>query len=197
MSLLFESIACRDGQLQNLFYHQKRMNKSRKVLHGYDNLLALDGLSVPDGASKGLWKCRVSYNMNIENVEFSPYTPANPKSFKLVRADITYQHKFEDRFELNELFDQRGDADDIIIVRNNQLTDTSFGNIILKAGCKWLTPTNPLLKGTMRGFLLNQGRIIEEDIAANDLNSFESFMMINALNPLEESRSLPIGNIIF
>ena len=75
------------------------------------------------------------------------------------------------------------------------ITDSSIGNLIFYDGKKWLTPSSPLLKGTMRTKLLEGGKIQSRSIQIEDLSGFESLMMINALNPFDQSRALPIENI--
>lgn len=195
MSPLFESIACLDGQLQNLPFHQTRMNTSRALVLNHAEPINLD-IPVPQEASEGLWKCRVAYGNKINQIDFSNYTPAHAKSFKLVTAEIAYPHKFADRQELNSLFELRGQADDIIIVVNNKVTDTSYGNLIFSDGQSWVTPRQPLLEGTMRASLLASGQISVSEVTVNGLSRFSHFMMINALNPIDEQRALPIENIL-
>lgn len=196
MSLLFESIACREGKLLNLNYHQARLNRSRAELLRAHNLVSLDSIIIPAKARQGLWKCRVAYGYEIEKVEFTPYKAKNARTFSLIEADIDYPHKFEDRAALNDLFQRRNNADDIILVVDGLITDTSYGNLIFSDGKNWLTPMTPLLPGTMRARLLKEGTIRERIISTDDLGDFQKFMMINALNPFDEAWTLPIKNII-
>jgi 4-amino-4-deoxychorismate lyase len=195
MSPLFESIACLDGQLQNLSFHQTRMNRSRAMVLKHSESINLN-LEIPQEAKEGLWKCRVAYGNKIDKVDFSKYIPAHAKTFKLVKAEIAYPHKFEDRQALNALFELRGIADDIIIVVDDLVTDTSYGNLIFSDGQNWVTPRQPLLEGTMRASLLATGQISVREVTVNDLEQFSRFMMINALNPFDEQRALSIENII-
>jgi 4-amino-4-deoxychorismate lyase len=60
--------------------------------------------------------------------------------------EIEYTHKTTDRNALNRLFEQRKKADDIIIVKNGQLTDSLFANLVFESHTGELfTPKNPLL----------------------------------------------------
>ena len=86
--------------------------------------------------------------------------------------------------------------DEIIIVQNGQITDTSYSNLVFFDGEKWITPTTYLLNGTMRQSLLQTKQIIEKPIQVEDLNRFESFKLINAMMDLEESPELPISIIV-
>ena len=58
----------------------------------------------------------------------------------------------------------RQDKDDILIVKNGLLTDTSIANIALYDGNDWYTPLHPLLKGTKRAELLDKGVLKEKEI---------------------------------
>lgn len=64
------------------------------------------------------------------------------------------------------------------------LTDTSYSNITLFDGSRWVTPRQPLLRGTMRQSLLDDGVLAEQDIKAEDWNSFRQVSLINAMMPL-------------
>ena len=82
------------------------------------------------------------------------------RTLKLVTANhIDYRYKSTDRSELNRLTAQKGNCDDIVIVKNGFITDTSFTNLALFDGHQWLTPAHPLLAGTQRALLLEQGKI--------------------------------------
>ena len=65
---------------------------------------------------------------------------------------------------MNSLFQIRQDKDDILIVKNGLLTDTSIANIALYDGNDWYTPLHPLLKGTKRAELLDKGVLKEKEI---------------------------------
>ena len=70
---------------------------------------------------------------------------------------ICYSLKLTDRSQINRLLKQKGNYDDILIVKNGFITDTSISNIIFYNGSKWITPAAPLLKGTCRDKLLKEG----------------------------------------
>ena len=197
MSPLFESIACTNRVLDNIQFHEERMNRSRAELFGLNEPISLDRIEIPEFVNSGLWKCRVSYSREIEAVEFNKYSSANPQTFKLIDASIAYPHKFENRGELNTLFSQRQDADEIIIVVDNLITDSSIANLVFYDGKQWFTPAEPLLPGTMRANLLASGVVKEAKISKDDLSRFELFMPINALTPFDANRALPIGNIVY
>jgi len=192
MCLLIETISCVDGKLQNLFWHTVRVNKSRGALFNSKNKLSLDNTAIPDFVKKGKWKCRLIYNEKMHGVSFEPYKVRKVYTLKVVESDIKYCHKFEDRTVIDSLYQQKGDADEILIIKNGLVTDTSIANVLLFDGLDWVTPEMPLLEGTMRAELISKKVVTTKRIAQKDLLSYQKIMLINAMNPFDESRSLHI-----
>jgi 4-amino-4-deoxychorismate lyase len=183
MSLLIESIKLIDGEFCNLFYHEQRMNRSLKWLCGADDMFELEAfLKQIDFPKQGLYKCRIVYDDNSREVEFTPYTVKPINSLRVVEHDrINYEFKYADRKTINRLFDLRKECDDVLIVKRGFITDTSYCNIVFRRGPRWYTPWSALLKGTQRQKLLQFNQIIEEDIHIEDIGSFETFKLINAM----------------
>lgn len=173
------------------------MNTSRKILLGSRNYIDLkELLSVPSGCSSGIFKCRVSYDQYIHKIEFEKYKIRKIKTLQLVIADnIDYSHKFADR-SLIERLKKSTDADEILIVKNGKITDTSFSNIVFFDGKKWITPDCPLLKGTRRQELLDKGIIHERKICPDYLGKFNKAKLINVMLDLEESPEIEMKNIL-
>jgi 4-amino-4-deoxychorismate lyase len=198
MSLLFETIRLQDGKFLNLQYHAARLNKSRKTLFNSDNQLKLETfLKVPGHCRKGVFRCRVNYGLVIGEIQFEPYQKRNIESLRLVEDDsISYDFKFSDRTRLIQLLGKRNGCDEILIIKHGLLTDTSFTNILFSDGFKWVTSASPLLRGTMREYLLKEGKISEADITVNDLKKYTSARLINAMLPFEEGIDIPVENIL-
>ncbi len=190
MFLLIETIACVDGKLQNLFWHTLRVNKSRSILFNATNKFLLEKTPLPDFVQKGKWKCRILYDQKINGVSFEPYIPKKVKTLKLIESDIEYSHKYQDRSAIDELFAQKGEADEIIIIKNGLVTDSSIANILLFDGRDWLTPDTPLLEGIMRAQLISKKVVKPKKIKASDLFKYKKIMLINALNPFNESNAI-------
>jgi 4-amino-4-deoxychorismate lyase len=111
-----------------------------------------------------------------------PYRCRPINTLRLVEGgDIDYSYKYADRSSLNALLAERGTCDEILIVKDGLLTDTSFTNIALFDGCHWLTPRRPLLAGTHRQRLLARGIISEADIRAADIQQFFRIRLFNAM----------------
>ena len=196
---LFETICVKDGKIQNLEWHQWRYENSYYSYYGLkpsDELLSND-LFIPYAFRKGLCKLRIRYNQTSKKKAFERYEIKTISSLKMVYdSAIEYSLKYKDREQLNSLYDQRGHCDDVLIIKNGWVTDSSSSNIIFFDGKDWLTPSTPLLKGTARERLIDSGRIIEREITVQDLATFESFKLINAMRDFEEVKASDIRNII-
>lgn len=199
MCLLLESIRIENGLIQNLKYHQARMNQARKELFNCNDLLDLAEIIVSESTPKieeNIFKCRITYVQQIKKIEFLPYQIPAISSLKLVINDeIDYTFKFRDRSRLKESFEKRADCDDILIVKEGLITDTSYANVLFYNGKEWLTPAHPLLKGTQRASLLDRERIRVADIRPEDLKHFEKARIINAMIRFEDALDINILNI--
>ena len=196
MCRLIESIKIVNWQLQNIAYHNERLNKSRKELFGIDTDVDLSELILlPADLDSGTYKCRIVYSNIVHSIEFLPYIPRKVNSLKLVKSDnIQYSYKYEDRSCFKDLM-KNIQEDDILIIKNGFITDTSFSNIVFFNGSNWITPSTCLLNGTMRRFLLDTKKILSRDIRMEDIPDFESFKLINAMLGLENSEPITIKNI--
>lgn len=190
MSRLIESICCVDGVMKNLHYHNVRMNRSRYELFGCKDVINIrDSITIPDYVNKGIWKLRIHYDTTINNIEYELYRKKSIKSLKLLYDDtIDYSFKYADRSHLTRLFEQRGAADDILIIKNGCVTDSSSANVVFYDGKEWFTPSTPLLPGTKRAKLLDEGVITERYITVKEISLFTHISLINAF--------LDIGDIV-
>jgi 4-amino-4-deoxychorismate lyase len=135
----------------------------------------------------GKQKCRVVYSDHIEEVSYEPYQMHEVKSLMIVDGDdVDYMYKSTDRLELNELRTKRGVADEVLIVKKDEITDTSYTNVALWDGSEWFTPVHPLLEGTCRAALIDQGILHERVITRQELQHFSKIALINAMINLGE-----------
>ena len=81
----------------------------------------------------------------------------------------------------DELYARRGACDDIVIVKNGLLTDTTIANIALYDGNQWLTPASPLLEGTTRTRLLDIGKLTEAEISIDTLDRYYMTAIMNTM----------------
>ena len=199
MCQLVESLKLKNGVLQNLEYHQSRMNRSMDELFPDEPKINLGTvISIPENCTNGVFKVRVLYGKVFGKIEIKPYNFRNIQSLKVVRHEsVDYHLKYTDRQVLQELFAQRGDCDDIIILKNGLVTDSFAANLLFCDGEKWLTSTTPLLKGTKRQLLIDQGVIFEKEIREEDIRSFQKVGLINAMIDFEEMPVIPVEKISF
>jgi len=195
---LFETICVKDGVIQNSEWHQKRYAHSYEAYYSKKAPRALiEGITVPTEFSSSVSKLRISYNEFSRKIEFEKSTFVIGKTLKLVHVDdIDYSLKYSNRNQLNNLFARRGTCDDVLISKNGMITDTTYANIVFTDGMKWYTPSTPLLKGTCREKLLEEGQIFEKDISVNDLDNYIGFNLINAMNDLNKKYTHKIENIV-
>lgn len=177
--LLLETIRCEGGRGENLLYHQKRFDRSRKELLGLSNKIELSSFIKPPDHK--LYRCRVLYAEKIESVEYVPYTPKDIHTLKMVPISFSYDYKYADRGDLEKLLKEHPDADDVLMIKDGLVTDTSIANIAFFDGQKWLTPKKPLLEGTMRAKLINDGFLHEKDIKSDEVWLFENVALMNAM----------------
>lgn len=199
MCRLVETIRIRDRNLCNMEWHNRRFNRSRRALFGINETEDLRQIiTLPDNLEKGTYKCRILYGESIRSIDFSNYTPREIGSLRLVQADnLNYGHKYADRKVLERLLSERKECDDVLIVRNGLVSDTSFSNIIFLTGeGRWITPDRPLLRGTMREYLLDQGRIRMDRIAPADIRKFVKARLINAMISMEDECDVDVGMIL-
>lgn len=177
--LLLETIRCEHGVVHHLHYHQQRLNRSLKEL-GIKASYPLDTIIKPPDNT--LYRCRFLANDIQYMVEYHPYTQRAISTLRLIEDNtIDYPHKFANRRELDTLFEQRNGCDDILIVKNSLITDTSIANIAFWLDKQWLTPHTPLLYGTTRERLLKEHLIKTAHISPNDALKAPKIMLFNAM----------------
>lgn len=192
---LFETIKIVDGIPQDLDYHQKRFERSYFQMYRYLPKLNIPKiLDVPDTFAVGKVKCRFCYNKLEFAFSFQKYFPKKIESLRLVHNNkINYALKYTDRSQLDLLLKRKEDCDEIIIVKNGFITDTSYANLVFCDGEEWFTPAKPLLAGTKRDKLLQNNVIQERSITVKDLPGFSKLKLINAMLDFEEQPMIDIS----
>ncbi len=185
--MFIETIKVKDGVFYNLPLHFARLEKTAIHFFGIAPSLKLSGDMIPDELRSGLVKCRVTYSSRILSVEFEPYVFRKISSLALVEDNtIDYTYKTLNRHLLNTLYSHRGNCDDILIVRNGLITDTSYANVVFENPQGLFTPQSCLLAGTKRQYLLKKGVVQELNITKDNIASFSKLYLINAMIDLED-----------
>lgn len=199
--MLIETIRVTDGRYCNAPMHLQRMERSVRELYGCASPL-VELPPVPATYSSGVVKCRILYGKEIGSLEFDSYRPREVKTLRLVEGgDMDYHLKYADRSRLDALRALRGDCDDIVILRDGIVTDTSYSNLLFITDKEIFTPSEPLLCGTMRQSLMESGVAKPLSVTAEELLSgaynIHSVVMINAMLPPGAVPAIPIEAICF
>lgn len=174
-NIYFETVKCEDYEIFNLEYHNKR------VANTIGLNINLQEYIYP--LSEELLRCKVTYNdFEVLNVEYFPYKKRDITSFKLIFDDeISYSKKYLNRENLDSLFSKKEDCDEIIIIKNGVVTDTSIANIAIFYENKWITSKNCLLNGTTKQRLLDSKFLVEKDISVKMLKKASQIALMNAM----------------
>ena len=143
MCRFVETIRLQNHELCNIALHQLRYENTARRF--FDSGYALEDIAkvVSQFSERGgVNKIRIVYDESgVVLTSCEPYTMKNIKTLRLVECnDIDYTYKYADRSELDKAMTMRGNCDNVVIVRNGLLTDTSYTNIALYDGKHWLTP---------------------------------------------------------
>lgn len=197
MCLLLESIKIKNGIIYNLPLHQKRMNEARKKLFGCrDEIVLTNKINITEPYKTGLIKCRILYEKEIQRIEFIAYRFPSIHSLQIVHDNsLDYTYKTADRSAIEAVYNQRGNADEVLIIKNGFITDTSFCNIVLCKEEDYFTPDTFLLNGIKRQQLLHAGKIREKSIPIDQLKEYDSLYLINALIDIEDQICINVRNI--
>jgi 4-amino-4-deoxychorismate lyase len=171
--IYFETIKCFDYELFNLQYHKNRIASAIGL-----NIDLEEYIYPP---SSKLLKCKLSYDeTGILDIEFTDYHKKDIRTFKLVYNDtIEYNKKYLNRNDIDNLKDKN--FDEIIIVKNSFITDTSIANIAILHNNEWITPKTPLLHGTTRARYLDNDILKEKDITITMLKNAPKIALLNAM----------------
>ena len=189
---LFETLAIIDGKYQNVFFHQQRIDFAFKHYLKTETTLFIEQIEIPIQYHNGFFRCRIDYNHQTFNIGFYAYQPKEIKTFQCVYVeDFDYQFKYSDRKVLEKLDNKK--CDEVIIINNDKVSDCKIGNLLFLKQNKWYSPKDYLLKGTQLSYLIEQNKIQLVEIKAEDLFTYEKIMWINALNPFDPARAIPIN----
>ncbi len=181
MCLFFETLKVQNGYIYNIDEHNRRLNNTiESNFHKNSTIDLRDYIKIP--LDDKLYRCKIFYDTDIKDIKFYEYKQKKIKSFKIIVSNIKYDYKFLDRSDIDKLYLQKEDCDDILIVdKSGRLKDTSIANIALKINGLWFTPKYPLLYGTVRKKMIDEKSIIPKDLFIKDIKKAESFAILNAM----------------
>ena len=197
MSRFIESIKIEDQKAFLLDLHQKRVNQTFAHFGKEGSIDLAKIFKNLEHDEDGLYKLRIVYNLDKKfTTQLIPYAIPEIENFQLVENNsYDYSFKFEDRKEF-ERMKTKAKTEEIIVVKNNHITDTSYTNILFLKGKEWFTPTTYLLNGVMRQHLLHEKKIKETEITLQNIKEFSHFQLINAMNDFDDMFIYPIERIV-
>ncbi len=197
MCQFIETICYKNGVFERIELHNDRLNRTRN--HFFDNQLAIDlsdHLSIPLDLIHSTVKCTITYGEKIQHISYSSYQIRAVHSLKMIENNsIDYTFKSSNREQLEAMFLLKGDCDDILIVKNGYLTDSSYANLILLRENRWYSMQNPLLLGTRLQSYLIEKLVTPTLVTPNDLHLFSEARIINAMISIDDSPIIPVQNI--
>lgn len=179
LQIFFETIKIENSKIYHLEFHQKRLEKT--IWENFEIKTDINLSKIIKPPKYGLFRCKVIYDKEVLKIEYHRYKIREFKNFKLIKTNIQYPYKYFCRNEIDRLFMQKELSDDILIIENSFIKDTSIANIALLIDGVWLTPEYPLLKGTCRERLLKERRIFVKKLTIDDLKRAEKFAILNAM----------------
>jgi 4-amino-4-deoxychorismate lyase len=163
------------------------MDHTRENLFPGADKLSISTIEIPKAFQSGIFKCRVIYDRELKHIQFLPYVPRQIRKLKLVDAgSLEYPFKYLDRSGIEKLQKKHPDFDEIILVKNGYITDTSYSNLAFLSENKWFTPYKPLLNGTCRQRLIDMGIVHPIQIMPDNLGAFQSVSLINSMLDLND-----------
>ncbi len=188
MTRFIETIRVVDGVACHLEYHCKRFSRTNwhhykhqeeEDFAGFVSEILSKEMSI---ISKGVFKLRVIYSGKILSYTVEPYRSKLIKTLRLVEDNsISYSFKYENRCEIEKNFAMRDGCDDILIVKEGEITDSSYCNVVFEKGGSLYTPVSYLLPGTARERMINEGVLKETKIRPCDISRYDKVYLINSM----------------
>ena len=176
--MFLETVLVKNGYAPFLHLHNRRMNLTRKKFSLGLNPLEIKLPNIPDNNT---YRLRIKYEKSIESIELISYCQNKKSRVVAVNSDISYSYKYVNRDVFDGLLAKYSEYDDLLIVKKGVVTDTTIANVAFFNGKKWLTPSNPLLKGTTRSRLIASGFLIPKRIKIGEIYSYSHIGFLNAL----------------
>lgn len=194
--LFSEVIKICNGKIFNLPGHIERMNFTLQSFFGSTIPFSLKDDDIPLEFREGLVKCRIVYSLENLEIEYSHYIFREINSLKIIHDNsIDYSFKYAERTAFERLMAQKENCDDILVVKNGFVTDTSFTNVVFESDKGLFTPSTYLLPGTKRQTLLKERVIKEKVIRIEDIEDYRKLYLINAMMGIEDNISIPISSL--
>lgn len=186
---LLETFAIHDGKTQRMPYHERRIFASCHTLGWMPPPMDDFIRALSDTPHDGLYRCSITYQSG--QIISTTHTEYQPRLIRRLRPIIIsenfYRLKWADRSCFSP-FITTPDTEPLFLL-DGMITDTTYTNILLEDHeGKLYTPARPLLQGTQRDFLIEQGLITPQDIPLQTIMQYSKIHLINAM--------LPVGKVV-
>ncbi len=200
MEKLIETLLISKLEIQNIVFHNERMNQARARLFQLETLLDLAKIIDLSNLEINInYRCRVVYDKNgITEVIITPYQEKKIKILKIIDIDqYQYNYKWLNREFLHRLLDRNPEADEVIMTKNSFVTDSTIANLAFWDGDNWFVPNTPLLKGTKREKLMTEKMVTAIEIKIEDIKKFKKIALINVFRDLNIDTAIDCSTIIY
>jgi 4-amino-4-deoxychorismate lyase len=198
MFSFLETICVENGKAKHLGFHQLRIENVFADFYPSDKILNIHTLfSELELPNSGKYRVRVVFEQTLIKTEIIPYKEKLIQKLKIVEFnELDYSYKWADRSYFSEILKQNSMVDEVIITQNGVVKDCTIANLAFYKEGKWYTPRIPLLKGTTRARLIEEGKIQEVDIFMDQIHSYSHICLINVFRELSLEKSLLVSNSI-
>lgn len=186
-----ETIRIDHGVVQLLDAHQRRL--SHVFSFHYPNIEPhdLSALAWDDIPSDGIYKCRILYNSSQLHRQFIPYEKKSINSVVFEEGVVNYPFKYSFRLPWNIWADHAQDSQEVIVVSDGLIRESTYANVAFQIDGQWLTPTEPIFHGVMREYLIAQKTITPSKLSISDVMRSDSVRLFNAMMPWDDCVELP------
>ncbi len=198
MCQILETIRISNFIPENIDLHQIRMDNAYKTVFKKQNPISLENIFQSEKITDNLvYKWRIIFSENNYSTSIEIYNIKPVKSLKLIDIpyNFDYSIKLADRSKINSFYSLKGNCDDVILVKNGLLTDSSYANLVFKFKNQLFTPKIPLLNGIRRTLLINVKKVEIINISVEDIDKYEGVYLVNSMMDIEVAPFIEINNI--
>ncbi|MDR2612866.1 MAG: hypothetical protein LBG06_08595 [Deltaproteobacteria bacterium] len=193
--VFMEVIKAQNGSYLNLQGHAVRMDRTMRRFFRLPFVQPTLGRLLPP-PPPGTARLTVLYSEKIISAEFSEHVPPKIRSLSMVDAGpLDYTFKSVNRGQLKAVLDFSG-TDEAIVVRNGFITNAVSANLVFRDLTDGLfTPLHYIHSGTKREYLIRNKTVTTYPIKADQLGSYRTVTLVNAMLDIEDGVSFPCSEI--
>ncbi len=177
-----------DGAIPLLARHLERLGRSARYFGFSYDAVGLPA-AILEAAAPGVLRLVLSKDGDFQIQKKPLPEPGLPSRLVLAKtrvnsADPMLRHKTTARSIYEKAREGYGSSTDVILVNERgEITEATIANIAVFRDNRWRTPPIAcgVLPGTMRAQLLDEGRIVESVIRADELLPGEAIRYFNAV----------------